>query len=687
MIRKSPTTALILAVFLAGVTPASAQQSPFAANPAENPFAAAQEERYEGTFESDDVKLTLKKEGEGFTGELFYTATNQTYPVTANLVGDHIEGHFATGGKQYPYSLTLSPDGKSCVFDTEGFQGILQTKKSVLTGSSIGGQAGELLAEAIAIRDTLGPVEAPAVTSAVALAMAQGGEWDRAKNLVETLPQTVEYRAWTIQTVTDEIAVSKAQIGDYAGVKALIEEAPLEGLVREVSVDKFAAIYAEAGNFEQVRALMDTIPMHHDRRPEIAQKLIVVLADKGDVAGAKMLVGNISPASAMKKYYFTWANYDIATAQFRKGDAQSAEVTLRNSIAQTQTDPTFAKILGPGEFMKGIIHALKKLTAEGNFTQVLALRDTFERSIKALPRHVHKIEAVKKIEGYAAIAEAQFATEDAAGAKKTISKARSLLKKVAGPMKGFAQRPIAQVEALMGDTKRAEEYIGKSQGVLPRMIAYGDLAQAQAKAGNLAGANQTLLVAHANLAHNRNLPQGGNFNLGGMIKSAFAVGNFVQGGSMSMGSVAKLGGGLMRANKQTPAGPDYAAQEAHAKQVASAYTHYAHVVGSIDGLPDQDLLINVIQEPETRSLIYYRIATRQMESGDFDAAQRTAAGISDPDIKSGFLTSLVSAMASNGDVERALAAANAEKVPITRAIKLSQIAGTLLKREKQASVH
>ena len=102
-----------------------AQDNPFAANAPGNPFATAKFDRYAGVFQSDAVHLTLVKAGDEFSGELYYVATNMTYPVKGTINGDKLTGVFAAGGANFTFTFALNAEGPSGVFETEGFNGTL----------------------------------------------------------------------------------------------------------------------------------------------------------------------------------------------------------------------------------------------------------------------------------------------------------------------------------------------------------------------------------------------------------------------------------------------------------------------------------------------------------------------------------------------------------------------------------
>ena len=207
------------ALFAAPLSGAIAQDNPFAANAPANPFATAQVDRYVGVFQSDAVRLTLVKAGDGFTGELYYLATDATYPLTAKVEGDALKGTFVAGGANFPFTFTLTADRTSGAFDTEGYSGTLAPQSG---GSNLaksikpGGQAEELLDEALEISKTLpADKKGSALYSIIGLKAALG-DIDGARELLKLIPGSDIFRNYAIQ------GIAKGQLvhGDLDGAIA-----------------------------------------------------------------------------------------------------------------------------------------------------------------------------------------------------------------------------------------------------------------------------------------------------------------------------------------------------------------------------------------------------------------------------------------------------------------------------------
>lgn len=198
---------------------ALSQDNPFAANPAENPFATAQVDRYAGVFQSDAVQLTLEKAAIGFTGELYYVATNTTYPLTASHADGNISGVFVAGGANFPFTFTLKDDGSGGLFETEGYSGTL-ARAGGNSGSTKNikpvGKAEAVLNEALEIAKTVAPDKKGQALSSIIGMMAAFGDIDGAKALLNTIPGGDIFRNYAI----NGIASAQLKQGDFNGAMA-----------------------------------------------------------------------------------------------------------------------------------------------------------------------------------------------------------------------------------------------------------------------------------------------------------------------------------------------------------------------------------------------------------------------------------------------------------------------------------
>ncbi len=183
---------------------ALAQNNPFATNAPANPFATAQTDRYAGVFQSDAVRLTLANSGPKFTGELYYTATNATYPLTATHSDNKLNGAFIAGGANFSFTFTLTPDGKNGTFDTENFNSTLG-RISGLQGSANTikplSQAEEIINEALEIAKALPADKKSSAIYSIINLKAALGDIDGARELLKTMPGTNFFRDYAIQGI------------------------------------------------------------------------------------------------------------------------------------------------------------------------------------------------------------------------------------------------------------------------------------------------------------------------------------------------------------------------------------------------------------------------------------------------------------------------------------------------------
>ncbi len=212
--------AIATAYCLSPVAPALAQDNPFATNAPANPFATAKTDRYIGVFQSDAVRLTLAKAGAGFSGELYYVATDATYPVTATIEGEKLSGVFVAGGANFKFTFALNADGTSGAFETEGYSGTL-ARAGGASGPTKSikpvGKAEAILNEALEISKTVAPDKKGQVLNSIIGMMAALGDIDGARALLNTIPGGDTYRSFAIQG----IATAQLQQGDLDGAMTM----------------------------------------------------------------------------------------------------------------------------------------------------------------------------------------------------------------------------------------------------------------------------------------------------------------------------------------------------------------------------------------------------------------------------------------------------------------------------------
>jgi len=352
------------------ITPTLAQENPFATTKTENPFAAAKANRYGGVFQSDAVKLELQKVGPGFEGSLFYAATGQTYPVTASLAGDSLEGTFNAGGTNFAFKFQLNDDGSEGAFATEGYSGTLISETAAAAKVAEieaakpkpPNQAETLLGEALAIANTL-----PAA--------------QRSSSIFS-------------------IATTKLMMGDVEGAKEIRDSLPVGDLMRD---------FVDSG-------------------------LAVKLAENGDIPAANSAASIIGNQSARNSAFI-----QIISHQATSGDLSGALNQARN--------------LGTPELI---------------------------------------------ITGLTGIASVQFAGNDRAGGLATMGEAEGVVNSIGNqPAQESAMFSIALSYALSGETNRAMGFVEKlRKNPFYALMVLATIAKAQAKTGDMAGANNTLKEAN-----------------------------------------------------------------------------------------------------------------------------------------------------------------------------------------------
>jgi len=106
------------------------EDTPVASSAEDNPFLAEAAKSYADTFTSEKVKLTLSGDQTGFTGELFYQQTGQTYPVTGQVEAGVFRGTFESTGQTFSFSFELNEDDGTGKFKTAGFDDTLTSQNA-----------------------------------------------------------------------------------------------------------------------------------------------------------------------------------------------------------------------------------------------------------------------------------------------------------------------------------------------------------------------------------------------------------------------------------------------------------------------------------------------------------------------------------------------------------------------------
>ncbi len=138
--------------------------APSVTNKAINPFAQSANQRYDGEFSSDAIKLTLANFGTRLIGELTYLTNGQTYPLKASVNDATLTGTFTADGAAFSFSFSLNKAGSHGIFKTGDFQSNL---KNINFTAPKPKQITPPIVEPIKVPTIAPPVPAPPVHSTV----------------------------------------------------------------------------------------------------------------------------------------------------------------------------------------------------------------------------------------------------------------------------------------------------------------------------------------------------------------------------------------------------------------------------------------------------------------------------------------------------------------------------------------
>ena len=319
--------ALLVAILL-GMAPqyAISQENPFAATPTANPFATTQSQRYIGIFESDAIRLELAETETGIGGTLYYDATGQTYLVTAKLVEAALEGSFAVSGTDFTFTFVLEEDAKAGRFETEGYSGVLSAQGLAPLPKS---RVEEIFEEAVELAGILPADQRGYVISSVVSLLAQTGDIDGARELIESLPAGDAYRSSALVGVAGGMIKTD-------GVEAARQV--MNGVVEPNMRSSFDATYtlylAEEGQLSEAYAFATGLP-----RTSGSLGVLTLFALKaheaGDTEMANAALANararITGASDMAERNMGF--FQLASSHAQLGDVQAARRSL-NEIAE-----------------------------------------------------------------------------------------------------------------------------------------------------------------------------------------------------------------------------------------------------------------------------------------------------------------------------------------------------------------
>ncbi len=363
---------IALAICLAAPTAGFAQDNPFAANPAGNPFATAMVDRYAGIFESDAVRLTLEKSGGGFVGELYYAQTGQTYPATAQIKDGALNGSFNAGGKSFPFTFALGDDGKSGQFDTEGYSGRLTRTfepSSLVKKAAPLNRIDALYQEALEALESSAPIQKSVAQASVIAHLAQGGRIDQAKALLDAIPRSDTFRDMAIAMFGESQAIN----GDLEGARATAN-GMADQTWRTHIAESIAGYQAENGDAAGALVTANAIGTQTDK----VSALIVVanaLSKTGDKATALTTLTNATAVTEaienkdqrndaygmLVGSYANMGDYETATdmaKDLKKGKMKSISAYVKIALAQAKAgdaedaDKSIDRAIGSSNYMK-----------------------------------------------------------------------------------------------------------------------------------------------------------------------------------------------------------------------------------------------------------------------------------------------------------------------------------------------
>ena len=429
---KLPIYAVAMCFMITSATGALGQDNPFAANAPTNPFTTTQADRYTGTFSSGDVKLLLTREGPLYNGELYYFATQKTYPITASLVGDRLEGTFSAAGSGFPFTFQLNENGGDGVFKTEGFEGTLVAQNGTLQLAT----------------NTQNTVAATDPTALFAKAL----------ELVRSIPSATQPTPFA--TLID----AHVDADDLTGAEQLLNIMPFQDIISQLAVAHLVRGYAKRGDLVTARAKADSIAGSTAMAKFAYGYIATAMAKQGDPNGALLLVNKLGDAKD-KPYIYT----QIAIGQNEASDHTGAISTLADAVKAVR------KIRNKEHKSSGLISVSTTYAQIGEPDVGISVALT-------IPKAFYKIISLT------AIANIQAKAGDADGARATIASAEKALKKVDDVLKDSALSSIAVAKASAGDMAGAQLMLAQINYAGSRSAGNAQIAIAQLEQGNFEGA-------------------------------------------------------------------------------------------------------------------------------------------------------------------------------------------------------
>jgi len=302
------------------------------------------------------------------------------------------------------------------------------------------------------------------------------------------------------------------------------------------------------------------------------------------------------------------------------------------------------------------------------------------------------------------LARLQTKMGDAAGARQSVDAAKAAASGASGFSRAYVARALARLGDVAGAKALADTIGGSEQRDFERMYAYSQIAVVQFKAGNVAGANQTVAAAkaiaamnpkekasnYATLAHWLTFEGGDKVALaavrqtvGEALAAAATLGDpdkragVYSTVSMAQGSVRDLAGLRQTLDLLKPLVPN--------APRAKDFAWYMFIYQLADlGDPGAAKAVLAMAPPGSRWLekAGSAIAAGQAKGGDFAGARATAAGITDLRDRATAFFNIAEARAKAGDLRGLRSWAESLTDPADTAAACSGAASGLLPQEK-----
>ncbi len=379
--KKRPLVAAIL--FSITAQYAFAQDNPFTAPPPANPFTMAQSQLYVGVFESDAVRLELVENDTGVSGTLYYDATGQTYPITAQIVETVLDGSFSVAGTDFAFTFALADDAKTGQFETEGYNGVLSAHGIAPPPPS---RVEEIFDEAISLAAALPAEQRGYTVAGMVSLLAETGDTDGAMELTGSLPAGDVYRSAALVGVAGGLLKTE-------GVDAARQL--MNGVVEPSMRSSFDARYA--GYLTEQGQLSEAYTFASGLSGASSVGILTIVAqsarEAGDTAmGDAAFADAVARASgASDKSERNTGFFQLAISQASLGDVQATRSYL------DQIDDDFLQVIA-------YVSAAEQFVRDGNRTAAEQLAsDAFRKAKRVKPKAMRPSAVMAVTPAYAAL--------------------------------------------------------------------------------------------------------------------------------------------------------------------------------------------------------------------------------------------------------------------------------------------